>query len=82
MWRGPAWANTSYMALKGLKRYGFDKTAETGREQLLAWCHQNRDYLWEYYDSRSGKGLGAPQYGWTAAFVIEFIASWASDEDP
>ena len=81
-WRGPAWLNTSYMALKGLKRYGYNETAQTCREQLLAWCHQNRDHLCEYYDSKSGKGKGAPQYGWTAAFVIEFISSWDSDDDP
>lgn len=81
-WRGPAWANVSYMALKGLKRYGYDDTAEACREQLLAWCDKNRDHLWEYYDSRSGAGKGAPQYGWTAAFVIEFISNWNADEEP
>ena len=47
------------MALKGLKRYGYNETAQACREQLLAWCHQNQDYLWEYYDSKSGKGKGA-----------------------
>jgi len=81
-WRGPAWANISCMALKGLKNYGYHETAQTCREQLLAWCHQNQDYLWEYYDSKSGKGKGAPQYGWTAAFVIELISSWDSDDSP
>lgn len=77
-WRGPAWANISYMALAGLKRYGYKETAQACREQLLAWCQQNQDYLWEYYDSKSGKGCGAPQYGWTAAFVIELISNWDS----
>jgi putative isomerase len=81
-WRGPTWYNISYMALKGLKRYGYKETAQAGREQLLAWCHQNRDHLWEYYDSKSGKGKGARQYGWTAAFLIEFISGWTSDDDP
>jgi glycogen debranching enzyme len=81
-WRGPAWANISYMALKGLKRYGYSETAQACRGQLLAWCDQNQDYLWEYYDSRSGKGKGARQYGWTGAFVIEFISSWDSHDDP
>jgi putative isomerase len=79
-WRGPAWANISYMAFQGLKRYGYSETAQNGREQLLAWCDKNRDYLWEYYDSKSGKGRGAPQYGWTAAFVIELIVGWDSEE--
>jgi putative isomerase len=81
-WRGPAWVNISYMALKGLKRYGYDETAQTCREQLLAWCNQNPDHLWEYYDSKSGKGIGGQQYGWTAAFVIEFIVNWDSSDEP
>ena len=81
-WRGPTWVNINYFALKGLKRYGFDHTAQACRDQLLAWCRQNRDHLWEYYDSKSGKGEGIHQYGWTAAFVIEFIVNWDAVEDP
>ena len=80
-WRGPAWLNINYFALKGLKRYGFEQTAQAGREQMLAWCHQNQDHLWEYYDSKSGKGEGIHQYGWTAAFVIEFIVNWDAVDD-
>jgi len=80
-WRGPAWVNISYMALKGLKNYGYNATAQTCREQLLKWCNQNQDHLWEYYDSKSGKGIGGQQYGWTAAFVIEFIVNWDSADE-
>ncbi len=75
-WRGPTWLNVAYFALKGLKLYGYTATAEAGRELMLKWCAQNEDALYEYYDSRSGKGLGAPHYSWTAAFVIEFILGW------
>ncbi len=46
------------------------------RETILGWCDKNKDYLWEYYDSRSGKGFSAPHYGWTGTFVIEFIGNW------
>jgi hypothetical protein len=76
------WVNISYFAFKGLKRSGYKETAEVCREHLLAWCDQNRDFLWEYYDAKSGQGKGARQYGWTGAFVIEFISSWDSDDDP
>ena len=75
-WRGPTWLNTAYFALKGLKHYGFTDVAEHGRQTLLQWCADNGDHLYEYYDSRTGKGLGAPQFGWTAAFVLEFIHHW------
>jgi putative isomerase len=72
-WRGPTWLNVAWFALKGLKEYGHAQAAEEIRQTILTWCDRNRDTLWEYYDSRTGKGLGAPQFGWTAAFVIEFI---------
>ncbi|MCL5096723.1 MAG: hypothetical protein M1608_04185 [Candidatus Omnitrophica bacterium] len=75
-WRGPTWLNVSYFALKGLRNYGYDKIANNLRETILGWCDKNKDYLWEYYDSRDGKGLGAPQYGWTGTFLIEFILDW------
>ncbi len=75
-WRGPCWLNVSYFALKGLKDYGYEKTANDIRQTILGWCDRNKDFLWEYYDSRSGKGIGAPQYGWTGTFVIEFILNW------
>lgn len=75
-WRGPTWLNTAYFALKGLKNYGFTAVAEHGRQTLLKWCADNPDHLYEYYDSRTGKGLGAPQFGWTAAFILEFVHHW------
>ncbi len=75
-WRGPTWLNVAYFALKGLKNYGFASLAEDIRETLLGWCDRNKDHLWEYYDSRTGQGLGAPQYGWTGTFLIELILNW------
>lgn len=72
-WRGPTWLNVAWFAVKGLRNYGFDRTADTIKDTILGWCDANSDAIYEYYDSRTGKGLGAPQYGWSAAFVIEFI---------
>jgi glycogen debranching enzyme len=75
-WRGPCWLNTAYFAAKGLKLAGFENTANTIRETILSWCAANPDALYEYYDAISGKGLGARQFGWSAAFVIAFILDW------
>lgn len=72
-WRGPTWLNTSYFVLKGLKRYGYSSLAEKMRDELLNIVHADNRGLFEYYDSRDGKGLGAHNFGWTAAFVIELI---------
>ncbi len=76
-WRGPTWLNISYFAVRGLKDYGHTALAEDIRRTILDWCSRNEDYLYEYYDSRSGQGIGVKQYSWTAAFVIEFIVNWA-----
>ena len=80
-WRGPTWPETTYFAVKGLKSYGYVKTADAIRQNLLDWCAHNKDALYEYYDSKSGKGLGEAQYGGTAAFVIELILNWEAQDN-
>jgi putative isomerase len=79
-WRGPSWLNIAYFMLKGLQYYGYHDTADRCREWLLNTCSGYS--LWEYYASRghrAGTGLGAPQYGWTAVFVMEFLLNWDPD---
>ncbi len=75
-WRGPTWLNTAYFALKGLKDAGFRDLAAAMRQTILEWCAANPDHLYEYYDSKTGQGLGASQFGWTAAFIILFLLDW------
>jgi putative isomerase len=79
-WRGPTWLNADYFALKGLKNFGCDRVADEIRKTILGWCEKNADDLWEYYDSRNGKGLGARQYGWTGTFLMELILDWEGRE--
>ena len=78
-WRGPTWINISYFALKGLKDYGHDDVAERMRATLLDWMMKEKSSLREYYDSRTGAGLGAQTYGWTGAFAIAFLLDWNND---
>jgi putative isomerase len=80
-WRGPSWPETTYFAAKGLKFYRHDQTAEALRENLLNWCANNPDALYEYYDSKSGKGLGEPQLACTGAFLIEFVLNWDAHDN-
>jgi glycogen debranching enzyme len=75
-WRGPTWLNVAWFACKGLKRYGCGDLADQIRQTILDWCARNEDSIYEYYDSRFGKGLGARNFGWSAAFIIEFILGW------
>lgn len=71
--RGPTWLNTGYMAILGLKRYGYTELAEGYRQRLLRMCAEEERNLFEYYDSRSGEGRGACGYGWTASMLIRLI---------
>jgi putative isomerase len=78
-WRGPAWLNTSFFALKGLHDYGFTDLATTMRCTLLGWVARDPSTIWEYYDSRNGNGGGARGFGWSSAFTIAFILDWDND---
>ena len=80
-WRGPSWPETTYFAANGLKFYGYHKTANALRQNTLNWCAANTDALYEYYDSKSGKGLGEAQLACTGAFMIEFILNWNAKDN-
>jgi putative isomerase len=79
-WRGPMWLNIAYFALKGLKWYGYTDIAEAGKKLILTWCEQNSDSIYEYYNSRTGQGLGKSQYGWSSSFIIQFLMGWEDQE--
>lgn len=78
-WRGATWLNINYMAVKGLKNYHFDELADGYKERMLDMCDNEKRGLYEYYDSRTGEGLGAVDYGWSAVFVMEFILNFESE---
>ena len=75
-WRGPTWLNIAYFAAKGLQRYGFHSTANGIREYILAMVDDNKDGIYENYNSKERKGLYWPSFSWSACFVIEFILNW------
>lgn len=74
-WRGPTWLNVAYFAGKGLKDYGY-KVAEDIKEWILNACYQNKDGIYENYDSVSGKGLCCDHFSWSSVFILEFIYNW------
>lgn len=72
-WRGPCWLNTAYSAIHGIRNYGNTALANGLTENVLNFCSQNKDFIYEYYDSKTGKGLGAKDFGWSSAFILELI---------
>ncbi len=73
-WRGPTWVNSAWMVWLGLRRLGYEREAQRLADGLIATVE--REGLREYYDPRSGKGLGARDFAWSA-----LIAELA-DPDP
>ena len=75
-WRGPTWLNVAYFAAKGLKNYGFDETADRIKETILGWVENDGDKIHENYNSKTGEGLCAEYFSWSAVFVMEFILNF------
>jgi hypothetical protein len=63
-WRGPTWINSAWMVWLGLRRLGYEAEARHLAEGVIDAVA--REGLREYYDPRSGKGLGAKDFAWSA----------------
>jgi hypothetical protein len=73
-WRGPTWVNSAWLVWLGMRRLGYEAEAKRLADGLIAAVE--REGLREYYDPRTGKGLGAKDFAWSA-----LIAEMA-DPDP
>jgi hypothetical protein len=63
-WRGPTWVNSAWMVWLGLRRLGYEEGARRLADGIIAAVA--REGLREYYDPRTGKGLGAKDFAWSA----------------
>ncbi len=63
-WRGPTWINAAWLLWIGLRRLGYHQEADRMANGLIGAVE--REGLREYYDPRTGKGLGAKGFAWSA----------------
>lgn len=63
-WRGPSWVNAAWLAWLGLRRLGYAAEAADMARRVEAVVL--REGLREYYEARTGAGMGARDFGWTA----------------
>jgi hypothetical protein len=63
-WRGPSWINAAWLAWLGLRRLGYEGEAAEMADRVTAVVL--REGLREYYDARTGAGMGAVDFGWTS----------------
>jgi hypothetical protein len=62
-WRGPTWVNTAWLVWLGLRRLGYEEQAAQMTEALAGALRT--EGIREYYDPRSGTGLGARDFAWS-----------------
>ncbi len=63
-WRGPTWVNSAWLVWIGLRRLGYEAEAQRLADGVIDAAA--REGLREYYDPRTGKGLGAKDFAWSA----------------
>ncbi|HSW36961.1 MAG TPA: trehalase family glycosidase [Candidatus Saccharimonadales bacterium] len=70
-WQGPAWVNTNWLIIDGLRRYGFHDHADALRESTLEMVEKSG--FSEYFDPITGAAAGADNFSWTAALVLDLL---------
>jgi hypothetical protein len=73
-WRGPTWVNSAWMVWLGMRRLGYEEEAQRLADGVIAAVA--REGLREYYDPRTGRGMGAKDFAWSA-----LVAELANPED-
>jgi Glycosyl hydrolase family 63 C-terminal domain len=67
-WRGPVWANVTWLCAHGLHEHGEHEAAATLRARMLDVVEGGG--MREYFVPDSGRGLGAQNFTWTAALAL------------
>jgi hypothetical protein len=70
-WRGPIWANLNWLLARGLRQHGLAAEAEELERTTLRLVGEGG--MREYFDPVTGEGLGAGEFSWTAAAVIDIL---------
>jgi len=73
-WRGPTWVNSAWLLWLGLRRLGYYEAAQRMASALTEAVLT--EGLREYYEPRTGAGLGATDFAWTS-LILEL-----ADPDP
>lgn len=69
-WQGPIWAPSTYLFIDALKRIGEKALAKEIVEKYLNMVIYVAKGNYENYDAKTGRGLRAPGYTWTASVTL------------
>jgi hypothetical protein len=67
-WRGPVWANVTWLCAHALELEGLGDDAAVLRARMLLAVEGGG--MREYFAPESGRGLGARDFAWTAALAL------------
>ena len=71
-WRGPVWVLVNWLVADGLAGSGFVEQAESLRATTRALVEEGFS---EYYDPRTGTGIGGQGFSWSAALTLAWLTS-------
>ena len=74
-WRGPVWANISWLTAHGFALHGEARASQTLRMRMLTAIEGGG--MREYFAPESGRGLGARDFAWTAALCLRELGAHA-----
>jgi hypothetical protein len=77
-WRGPVWANITWLCALGLELAGEADAASDLRAKMLRAVGSGG--MREYFEPGSGHGLGARDFAWTAALALRELSAAAGLE--
>ncbi len=69
-WRGPIWISPAYLMLEVLKNNGLNVEYKVAAGRLYKMLVDDGK-IHEHFNSKTGKGMGREQQGWTAAVLIK-----------
>ena len=72
-WRGPVWLSVNWLVIDGLRRLGLaEASRRLARESIAAF---GRSGFAEYLDPVSGEPRGIGGFSWTAALLLDLLAT-------
>lgn len=67
LWRGPTWIATNWFVVKGLRKHGYHKIADTVVTKMVEMIQKHG--FREYYNPETGVGYRRQNFGWSTLIL-------------